>query len=74
LVSIQEHGLGASACKTLHTSTALESSEGEKPDMKISIEYLENGAKFHLFGEDHRNFENFLQPFGITHFSFPFVI
>ena len=55
--------------------------------MKVHIEYFENDAKFHIFGEDtdksklnarryyeHRNFENFLQPFGLAYFSFPFVI
>jgi len=65
---------------------APENKEGGKPDMKIRIEYFENGAKFHIFGEhtdkskldarryyDHRHFENFLQPFGIAYFSFPFV-
>jgi hypothetical protein len=85
LVSSQDRGLGASACKTLHKSMAPENSEGENPDLKIHTEYFENYAKCHIFGEDtnksklnarryydHRNFENFLQLFGIAYFSFPF--
>jgi hypothetical protein len=66
---------------------APENNEGETPDMKIRIQCFENEAKFHIFGEytdksklngriyyDHRNSENFLQPFGIAYFPFPFVI
>jgi len=30
---------------------AAENKEGGNPDMKIRIEYFENDAKFHMFGE-----------------------
>jgi len=62
-------------------------SEGENSHMKICIEYFKNYAKFNIFREDtdksklnarryyvYRNFENFLQPFGIAYLPFPFVI